>query len=70
MVNLSKFMYKTYIKPVWFLFFGENIAIVSGEHCFVYLQIDILHRMNLKHCVNASELIDQILLFLLNYHEN
>ena len=23
MVNLSKFMYKTYIKPVWFLFFEK-----------------------------------------------
>ena len=67
MVNLSKVMYKTYIKPVWFLFyFWENITIVSGEHCFVYLQIDILHKMNLKLCDNATGLIDQILLFLLN----
>ena len=62
MDNLSKVMYKTYIKPVWF-FFWENITIVSGEHCFVYLQIDILHRMNLKHYDNATGLIDQILLF-------
>ena len=43
--------------------FGENITIVSGEHCFVYLQIDILHKMNLEHCDNATGLIDQILLF-------
>ena len=46
--------------------FLENITIVSGEHCFVYLQIDILHKMNLKHCDNATGLIDQILLFLQN----
>ena len=53
MVNLSKVMYKTYIKPAWFLFFEKNITLVSGKHCFVYLQIDILHRMNLKHGDNV-----------------
>ena len=74
MVNFGKIMYKTYIKPVWFLFFWENITIVSGEHCFVYLQIDILHKMNLEHCDYATGLIDQILLFFSKwrkclYHE-
>ena len=49
-----------------FFVFLENVTIVSGEHCFVYLQIDKLHKTNLKHCDNASGLIDQILLFLLN----
>ena len=68
MVNLSKVMYKTYIKPAWFLFFEKNITIVSGKHCFVYLQIDILHRMNLKHGDNAIGLIDQILLNDVNFY--
>ena len=34
-------------------------------HC-LFVDIYILHRMKLTHCDNATWLIDQIILFLLN----
>ena len=53
------------IKHAWFYLLRKYLYI-SWEVCFVYLYIDILHRMKLKDCDIASWLFDQTLLFLLN----